>query len=256
MPPTSNQLHEIHETLARIGLSKTEQEAYLTLLKLGISTANPVAKSLSIPLTTTQSLLKRLVKTGIVQETKNKSRSVYEAKDPLIFKTLLEERLRDISTIIPLLKTIPSGNGNAARIHIYDRERVTEIFSQALESKNKFIYEIVSAKDLQEHLGERFHFTKRRIEKSIRLKSLRVEAGEIKKYNKSIHERELREARFLPRELSFQTSILFWENTATFFSSSSEGLVFVVQSKSFVVMLKQLFELLWSVSRKMETLQE
>jgi len=43
---------------------------------------------------------------------------------------------------------------------------------------------------------------------NVRLKSLRVEAREIKKYNKRIHERELREAKFLPAEMNFRGLIM------------------------------------------------
>lgn len=255
MPIASNHQAEVQETLAQMGLSRTEQSAYLTLLELGITTATPLAHALSVPLTTAQSLLQRLATMGIVEVTKQKSRAVYEAKDPHVFKVLLEQRLQDISNIIPILKELRTDKKASASIRVYTRERVADIFLQALSSKQKVVYEIVSAKDLQQVLGERFHFTKRRIEKKIQLKSLRIEAQEVKKYNQKIHERELREARFLPRELTFQCSVMFWDETIAFFTPASEGLAWIVQSAAMVTMQKQLFELLWSISRKMETIQ-
>lgn len=47
-----------------------------------------------------------------------------------------------------------------------------------------------------------------------------------------------------------------WDYTVAFFTPASEGLVWIVHSKSFAQMIKQLFDLLWSVSRKMEALAE
>ena len=256
MPIDLHNMREVQESLSQVGLSDAEQKAYLSLLELGVSTATPLAHALSIPLTTAQSLLQRLATIGVVHVTKRQSRSVYEAKDPQIFKTLLEQRLQDVTQIIPFLKELRSEQKGPARIRIYTRERATDVFRQALLTKDKQVYEIVSAKDIQDVLGERFHFTKRRVEHGVRLKSLRVEAREIKKYHQRIHERELREARFLPRDFTFQCSIMFWEHTVAFFTPVSEGLVWMVYSPSFTQTMKQLFDLLWSVSRKMETLVE
>ena len=88
------------------------------------------------------------------------------------------------------------------------------------------------------------------------MKSLRVESEEIKKYNKDTHEAELREAKFLPREMTFQSSIMFWDNTVAFFSTKDEGIAWIVESASIKDMIEQMFEMMWSVSRRMETLEE
>jgi sugar-specific transcriptional regulator TrmB len=256
MSLSSTEQKEIQEILSQVGLSELEQRAYLALLEHGVTTATPIAGLLSVPLTTAQSLLQRLAKRGVVHVTKRKSRSVYEAKDPIAFKTLLEQTLQEVTQMIPLLRTLKTEQAAPMRVRIYQRERMTDIFRQALLSKEKLVYEIVSAKDLQDILGERFHFTKRRMTAGIRLKSLRIEAREIKKYSPVSHVRELREAKFLPKELDFHCSVLLWDQTVAFFTAANEGVAWVVQSASLSYMVKQLFELLWSISRKMETGKE
>lgn len=250
---TSGEQKEIQETLSQVGLSELEQRAYLALLEQGVATATPIASLLSVPLTTAQSLLQRLAKRGVVHVTKRKSRSVYEAKDPIAFKTLLEQTLQEVTHVIPLLRTLKAEQSAPMRVRIYQRERMTDIFRQALLAKEKMVYEIVSAKDLQEIMGERFHFTKRRVAVGIHLKSLRIEAREIKKYSQASHVRELREAKFLPKELDFHCSVLCWDQNVAFFTAANEGVAWVVQSVSLSYMLKQVFDLLWSISRKMET---
>lgn len=250
---TASQTQEIRETLAQIGLSEQEQRAYRTLLELGVVTATPVAQALSIPLTTAQSLLQRLAKRGIVHVSRRKTRSVYEAKDPVVFKNLLEQSLRDIGNVIPLLRSLKTDELTPSKIRVYQRDRVTDIFRQALTSKEKMVYEIVSARSLQALLGERFHFSRRRIEVGVHLKSLRVEAHELKKYSQVTHQRELREAKFLPRDFDFTSSVLFWDTTVAFLTDEKEGNAVVIQSAALSLMMRQMFELLWSVSRKMET---
>lgn len=248
-----SQHKEIAETLERAGLSAPEQKAYLDLLANGASSATPVARRIGLPATTVQAILNRLGAKGVVHTSKHKSRSVYEAKDPVVFKNLLEQSLREITQAIPLLKELKADAAAPAKIRIYARERATDVFRQALSCKEKTIYEIVSAKDLQETLGERFHFTRRRVASGIALKSLRVEAAEIKKYSKDTHAQELREAKFLPREFTFPCSVMFWDDTVAFFAAAPEDLAWTVRSPSFRAMQQQLFDLLWSLGRKMET---
>lgn len=243
---------DIAESLQSFGLLDSEQKAYLLLLELGATTATPVSRALRVPLTTAQSLLQRLAEKGVAEVSKKKSRSTYTANDPSVLRSILERKLKDVSEIIPLLKTVRPENLGQSKIRIFTRERVADIFHEALEAKDKLVYEIVSARDLQDVLGERFHFTRRRVAGGIRLRSLRIEANEIKKYSQQAHIRELRETKFLPRELTFKSSVLFWDNKVAFFSPAKEGLAWVTESPSIKQMWLQIFELLWSVSRRME----
>ncbi len=250
------QQKEIDEILTNFDLNEKEKQVYLTLLQTGQNTITPLAKLVRLPTTTVQSILGRLTKRGIIATTTKKSRHSYEAHDPIVFKKILEEQAKDFSNIIPILQKLKSEPGISPKIQVYYRERMTDIFQSAIECKSKLIYEIVAAKEFQKIIGERFHFTRKRLQNKVYLKSLRVESQEIKRYSKAIHARELREAKFLPHELTFETNILFWDNTVAFFSTHSEGLAWTVESKSMREAIEQIFELLWSVSRRMETLSE
>lgn len=250
---TKDQQKEVHEALERFGLNGREQDVYFALLKLGKTTATPLAQLVHLPVSTTQSILQRLAKTGLIAITANKSRKAYEAHDPIALKRLLERQIQELQGTIPLLQTLRSSQKTPAKIRIYPRDRITDIFHRALQSKKKCVYEIISQHELQEFLGERFHFSKRRMEHGIRLKSLRVEAHEIKTYSKASHVRELREAKFLPRECTFRSSMLFWDDTVAILTTKQEGTALVIESPLLREMAEQIFEVLWSVGRKMET---
>lgn len=244
---------EINEILERFGLRDAERRAYLALLAAGPSTLSPLARATGLPLTTVQSVAARLVETGIVNVTKRKSRNVYEADDPAVLRRILLRQAEEVAGIIPALQGLRSGPAASPRIRVYHRERATDIFHTALKSKDKLVWEIVSARDIQDVLGEKFHFTRRRVAAGVRLNSLRVEKSEIKRYGKTSHARELREARFLPRELDFRCSILFWDDTVAFFTTKAEGLAWTVESRTLRETVEQIFKLLWSVSRPMDT---
>lgn len=234
-------------------MREADQRVYLALVASGSSTLSPLSRQTGLPVTTVQSVAKRLADLGVVGVTKRKSRSVYEAEDPVVLRRILERQTEEVAGIIPMLQKMKGGAASSPKIRVYQRERAADIFHAALKSKDKLVSEIVSAEDLQDVLGEKFHFTKRRVAAGVRLNSLRVEAHEIKKYSKSTHARELREAKFLPRELTFRCSILFWDDTVAFFTTRGEGLAWTVESKTLRETYEQLFALLWSVSRQMET---
>jgi sugar-specific transcriptional regulator TrmB len=249
------ELKEIKEFLTEFDLGANDIQVYLALLRGGKNTLTPLSKQLSLPITTIQSILIRLSEKGIVMSTKNKTRHVYEAYDPSILKVILQRKLEDVGNVLPLLRKLKNTEDDHLhpKVKIFYKDRITDVFHQALECEDKMICEIVSAGNFQEMIGEKFHFTKRRVEKNIRLRSLRVRAHEIKKYSKKTHALELREAKFLPHELDFLGSLMVWDNTVAFFTSKKEGLAIMVESKVIRDTIMQLFELLWSVSGTMET---
>ena len=250
---TRLQEEELAEVLTAFGLNQKDRQVYLELLQAGQVTVTPLSRATKLPVTTTQSVLERLVDVGLVGVPGKKTRRAYEAHDPRVFTKLLEQQLQEVQTILPLLAKLRGDSGAAPKLKLYYRERMADIFHEALAAKSKHVYEIVSARDIQDVLGERFHFSRRRIQHKVRLKSLRVEKWEIKKYSKQKHVREYREAKFLPREITFRANVMFWDDTVAFFTTKREGLAWTVESPSVREMIEQIFELLWSVSRRMET---
>lgn len=250
---TALQRQEVAEVLTQFGLKLRDRETYLALLGMGRTTVTPFARALRLPVTTVQSVCNRLVERGLVGITKRKSRTVYEAHDPTVLRRLLERKAEEVATIVPLLKMLQADAGVRTKIRVYERERVTDLLMDSLRCKERLVHEIVAAGPFQRVIGERLHYTRRRVASGVRLRSLRVEAQEIKKYSATTHVRELREAKFLPRELTSPWSIFFWDDTVAFFSPKDEGIAWAVESRSFRTTIQQLFDLLWSVSRRMET---
>lgn len=244
---------EVAELLNSIGLSENEQRVYLQLLRGTEGTLTPLAHTTRLPLTTVQSILERLATRGLLQVSTRKSRKMYSAYNPSVLGEILKRQLEEVTRSLPLLQRLQDEPEFSSKIRVYRNERMKDIFFESLKTKQKVIYEIVAARELQNILGEKLHFTKRRVEKLIRLKSLRVEKQEIKTYSKLRHIKELREARFLPRELTFTTSIMFWDNSVAFFTTSSEGIAWVIESAVIREMVAQLFHLMWDLGRPMVT---
>lgn len=256
MKLTQQQRTEITEVLSGFGFNQKDEAVYLALLEMGSATLTPLSRKLSIPVTTIQSTLARLEKRGVVGTTKRKSRSVYEALDPNVFKDLLKEQAVAVAGIVPLLKELKISTSELSTIRVFERDRVAEILNESLKCTDKLVLEIISAKPFQEVIGEKYHYSRRRVKAGIRLNSLRVRSTEIKQYNAARHQHELREARFLPPEMTFEASVLIWDHTVALLSTKSEGAHVMITSPAIALMYRQLFGVLWSVSGKMETLHE
>lgn len=244
---------EVFEVLERYGLAPRERDVYLALLRAGRTTITPLARLARLPVTTAQSILNRLVERGLVGVSKRASRTVYEPLDPVILRRLLERRIEDVAAIIPLLRSLKADTRGASRVRVVARDAINDALLESLACHERIVHEIVAAGPFQEVIGERLHYTRRRVAAGVRLRSLRVEAHEIKRYAKATHVRELREAKFLPAELTFAWSVFFWDNTVMLIAPPDEGFACIIESASLRGTVAQLFELLWSVSRRMET---
>lgn len=251
MKLSSIQEKELSEVLLSLGLKEKEQLVYRALLGVGQSTLTPLARQADLAVSTTESILDRLAADGLTLVSKNRSRRVYTAAEPAALKQMLERKVREVVGILPLLEQLKATAPSEAKTRFYHRERLGDIFDSAMQAKSKRIYEIVAPKDFQEILGEKYHFTRRRKENNVHLMSLRVESREIKKYSREIDRRELREAKFLPRELTFKGTIMFWDNTVALFTAKQEGLAITIESAVLKEMYLQIFEMLWDISRPM-----
>lgn len=250
------QKQEIKEVLNGFGLHNNDQMVYLAALQAGKSSLTPLALKTHLALTTVQSIVKRLMNRGLLITTKHGSRHLYEALSPKKLVTLAEQQVRGLEQITPLLQQLQNSSQGETKFKVYYDDRMSDIFHEALHAKTKLVYEIISAENIQEILGEKFHFSSQRMIHGIHLKSLRVQSKEIKKYSPRLHAKELREAKFLPKNFNFSINILAWDKTVAFFTPKSEGIAWTIQSPSMAEFYKQLFAMLWELSKPMVTLNE
>jgi sugar-specific transcriptional regulator TrmB len=248
-----NQEKEISEVFEQLGLNNLDQSVYLTLLGFNQTPITPLVKVLHRPLTSIQSALQRLSTKGFVLITKRGSRQIYEAADPSAVKEYLIKQLWEVEQILPELSRLNLKKSSGAKIQIFSGDGIREIFFKALDTKSKLIHEIVAGAPLQSVLGEKFHFTRRRLKNGIKLKSLRVESRELKRYSKESHSRESREAKFLPREMTFPCSVMFWDNFVAIIPPKTEGVACLIESPSIKQMFQQIFDMTWLISRPMVT---
>ncbi len=118
---TKLEKQEIAEALEQFGLNEKERIVYFSLLISGKSSITHISNHARLPLTTVQSVLFRLERRGLLDVNMRRSRHIYEAKDPQVFKKILEREAEEIAGIIPLLPKMKSEEKVYSQIRIYYR---------------------------------------------------------------------------------------------------------------------------------------
>ena len=96
----------VREILKKIGLSDTEINIYLLLLKNGYSKATILSKELKLARTTAYRFLSSLHDKGLVSESIQNNVKYFYPVEPERLSELLYEKIEEIQKVIPELKAI------------------------------------------------------------------------------------------------------------------------------------------------------
>ena len=104
--------------LTNFSVTDEEAEIYLTLLKLGASTATDVSNKLKTNRTATHFHLKKLVDKDLVQLTKRGRTFVFRALAPSELATRFDRATTDFKSHVPQLEALQKIEGEAPRVQV------------------------------------------------------------------------------------------------------------------------------------------
>ncbi|MBS3138328.1 hypothetical protein A2819_00185 [Candidatus Azambacteria bacterium RIFCSPHIGHO2_01_FULL_40_24] len=91
----------MQEILEQAGLSKVEVQVYLTLSKLGLSSAYRIAAEAHLFRANVYEALSRLTEKTLVREKRIGGKLLFEASDPRVIMDILDEKRRNVESLIP-----------------------------------------------------------------------------------------------------------------------------------------------------------
>ncbi|MDD5731705.1 MAG: helix-turn-helix domain-containing protein [Patescibacteria group bacterium] len=250
---------EIEQYLEKIGLNQKEASIYLACLELGQSAILPITKKVRLPRTTAFHLLERLEKRKLIEISENKSRRIYSAYPPKnILKILKQEKekanleIESFEKVLPELTAIYGTTPFLPKTRIFEGEEIKDIYEEILESQIKEILYVGETKELASIVGEGFlrSFVRRKVEKDIFTRSIRVRSSETKEEYLQPKKEYLREARFAPSGFHSPTHIYIYGDNVAILTSAKENFGFVITSREYAKTMKNWFEQLWNVSKK------
>ncbi|MBI4281563.1 helix-turn-helix domain-containing protein [Candidatus Uhrbacteria bacterium] len=241
----------LEKTLEEFGLEKSKGSVYLAALAVGTGSAQDVAKKAELPRTTAHEILQQLVGMGLVNFiTKGRSR-IYSVEHPEKLKKIFEERKRKLDAVLPELSSLFNIKGTRPRVRFYDgAPGVRTVFDDTLTVKDKKLYGILSMADLYKIPGKAFmdDYVEKRVRAGIRLRVIRSAAKEIEE-TWPTSAKENREMHYAPAEMIFPMTIYIYDNKVGIIGTEKENFGMIIESEEFFQTLKNLFEVLWQVTR-------
>lgn len=237
----------IEQTISALGLTKSETQVYLELLKTGGTKASQLAKGVDMKRTTVYSLLDNLVEKGFVSVFYKKTQKIFKANKPQYIANFFENKLKIFNQTIPLLESLEKKQAQAIGLRFIETKDEIENFyiNVIKEYKDKSYQAIGSAQNWESIDPEFFHqFRQDRAEANIRTRLLVTAESE----QMHIKERSLlRTVKYLPGKYSFKSTIDIFDDKILIISPEMSSLAVVIEIPAMTDVFKSIFEIIWEL---------
>ncbi len=250
----------IEKILKKAGLSEKEIKIYLAGLKQGPILANFLAQKTGISRQNTYDILNKLIKKGLVSTSGEKYSTRFIVEEPDNIQQLLDKKKREIEKIkkdlelaMPEIESFYKTEMFVPKIKFYEgEESMRNLFLSSLNCRGKEILAIVPTVETFNVLGVEFtkHYVNERVKKNIKTKTIRLKSYE--DYKEKFfheHEKQLREMRYAPDNISFASTLFIFDNKVIFISSKKENFGLAIESEEYKDVMVNLFNVLWKISK-------
>lgn len=235
----------INSTLRELGLPEQESNIYLTLLKIGGTTASTIARSANVKRTTVYAILHSLAQKGFVTMYYKKSRQLYYAEKPNRIKNYFEKKLKSFESLIPSLEALDKTKIQMSGLRFIETlPELKRFYTDILEQYRNKNYYIIGSAGAWENLEPEFfiQFRKDRAKANIRTKLLI--SNYLPEYSPT-DPKLLREVRFLPKKYKFKSTIDIYKDKILIVSPELTSLAVVIEVPAMTDVFKAMFEMLW-----------
>lgn len=242
---------KLEQILKDFGLGPKKSSVYLAALQVGSGTAQEIARKAGIPRTTAHEILQSLKLAGLVNFSTRGRTQIYTAEKPTKLRQILLDRQSKLERAMPELLSLYKSDGARPSVRVYEgAEGVKTVFEDTLTASNKKLYGILSMEDLYDVPGKRYmdDYVRRRISAGIQLHVLRSQVKEIEETWPTSAE-ELRQMRYTPKGYVFPMTVYLYDQKVALIGAEREQFGMIVESNDFYLTIKQLFDIMWEVSR-------
>lgn len=241
----------IEHILKDFGLGPKKASVYLAALQVGSGTVQDIAAKAGIPRTTAHEILRMLRGMGLVHFTTRGRTQIYTAEKPTKLQAILRDRQAKLERALPELLSLYKTSSARPSMRVYEGvEGVKSVFEDTLTVSDKRLYGILSMEDLYDVPGKDYmdDYVKRRVEAGIHLDVIRSEVKDVER-TWSPSARELRELRYAPKPFVFPMTVYLYDAKVAIMGTQNETFGMIIESREFYTTLKNLFDVLWDVSR-------
>lgn len=247
--------------LQKIGFSEKEARVYLAVLELGSSSVIQIGEKAGVNRGTAYDILESLIKKGLVSYfVKGKKRFFAGEKPSKLINIIesqrenltaqekeLENQKEEIKRILPELKSIYNLPENQPKVRFFEgKDGIKNIYDELLDAKEIWAYGSVS--QIYKTFPWFKEFVRKQVNRGIKVRDLVEKNNETLEYKK-FYQLPKQEMRFLPENIKLKTDNIIYGNKVAMVSYAKELHGVVIESKEIIQTQKQVFEVLWELSK-------
>ena len=236
------------------GLTHKQAQVYIACLEAGPSKIPQIASVSQIKRTTVYGIVEELEALDLIKSSYKGKQKLYEAQDPELILSMLEERKRRMADILPGLTNLFITHRVRPKISFFEgREGVKKIYDDVLECKSKELKQIVRARQHNEVVGDAFinEFIRKRIARGIVTHNLHPKHGDLYTEKRGMEDPKLkRHVRYLPPSVFYAAIILIYDHKVAMVSTKAENFGFIIESKEFSNTISAYFDFMWGLGSK------
>jgi sugar-specific transcriptional regulator TrmB len=241
---------QTQKIIEHLGYSPREAKVYLTALGLGEAHVSDIAQKVRLPRSTTQVVLERLHKDGLMNFYVRNRYKWWVAERPAHLLEQLREREDAVRAALPQMEALRRGEAGKPHVSVFEGvDEIRHIYDDMLETR-RHILSINPWEDWVRLMGRGFmeDFIAQRVRHSLRVRML-APRGATTAALKARDARELRETRFVPEDVAFNTTTFIYGDKVAIVSLNKKlPTAVVIEDPDIRDTMTLFFESLWSRS--------
>ena len=233
---------ELQSKLETLGLTSTESKLYLTLLQIGSSTAVQIAKETSIHRRTIYDNLAILIKKGLVSYKLNKGVKYFEAINPNVLNSFLDQKKHTLTDILPSLINLFENTQKTPQITVIEGvEGGKSIIEEAGNQKGE-VYWMGGGLFFFDNLG----FSKNFVEEKLIKMKLKIIQPKTHGIEKKLEKFKKESYKILPSKYISKVGYVVYGNTVALGLIQEKGITTIkIVNEEFSKAFRNYFDLIW-----------
>ncbi len=236
----------IISNLVGFGYTATEARIYLTALECGTAPASQIAEHLNLNRVTTYGTCQKLVKKGLLYNSKIKDTKHFTAIEPELFFEEQRQKINILASSIPFLKELSTQHTIRPKVQLFEGiDELKKAYKKTLSAKTE-ILNYANSRNIRDHWPNYDkEYVRQRAKRKIFLRGIAPDdhAGRmVQKSDKDFY----RETRLFPKDLfRVENEINIFDDKILIASFEPRSFVILIQSSTVAETQRQIFNLAW-----------
>ncbi len=232
--------------LEKIGLTKNQSSVYLSLLKLGSTTAQSIIRESGLHRAIVYDCLDQLCKIGLVSFVVRDFKRCFQAAEPKKLLDFLDEKKEIVNQFLPELEKLKNMKTEEINASVYNGKEGIKIIHSEMLKEGKDIYVLGAKGKIFKELPYFIpNFERERIRKKMNF-ILIYDTKEFKKYEEEVVKRSFYKGRALPQNFESDSVVnIFGDKVAIVLWDERHPSAFMIENKKVADSFRKWFRFMY-----------